>query len=143
MQEPSQSNDAEAEKRVPTPRDHHAGRKLEEEREAERLTRISRLVSTLRLLTFVGAFGLMCARGFGYLSPFFSWLGFFLAGAFVFLVVRHARLDKSERRVRAAIDFHRWALERLDGGFEKYPSKGERFASDDHPYTSDLGIFGQ
>src|SRR5262249_33641447 len=124
------------------PRDGHVDRKLGLEREAARLARVSRLISTLRLITFVGAFAIMCARGFGYLPPFMSQVGVFLGAAFVFLVVWHVRLDRSERRVRAAIDFHRWAIERIEGRFDTYPSRGDRFVSDEHPHTSDLGIFG-
>jgi hypothetical protein len=142
MQETAQATDTEGEKSLRTPRDAHAARKLELEREAARLARLSRLVSMLRLATFVGAFGIACARGFGYLPPWVSSLGALFGALFVFLVVWHARLDKSEARVRAATDFHRWAIERIEGRFEAYPSRGDRFVSDEHPYTSDLGIFG-
>ena len=142
MQEPTQTNEPLAEKGARTPAARHAGRKLELEREAQRLAGVSRLISTARLLTFLGAFVIMCARGFGYLPSWFSWLGAILAVGFVVLVVWHGRLDKSERRVRAAVDFHKWAVDRIEGRFEAYPSRGDRFVSDDHPYTSDLGIFG-
>jgi len=127
---------------VHAPRDGHLDRKLALEQQAARLARVSRLISTLRLITFVGAFAIMCARGFGYLPYWVSWVGVFLAAAFVFLVVWHVRLDRSERRVRKAIDFHRWAIERIEGRFDAYPSRGDRFVSDEHPHTSDLGIFG-
>jgi len=126
-----------------TPRDGHASRKLALEGEAEEGARLSRLISSFRLVTFLGACTIAFARGFGYLSPWFSWFAGGLATAFVFLVVWHLRLDKRERRLTAAIVYHRWAIDRLDGKFEGYPSKGDRFVSDDHPYTLDLGIFGQ
>src|SRR5262249_50812182 len=142
MQEQAHTREPQAEKGVRTPAGKHAGRKVELEREAERLVGVSRLISTFRLITILGAFAIMCARGFGYLPSWFSWLGAFLAVSFVFLVAWHGRLDKSERRVRAAVDFHRWAIERIEGRFEAYPSRGDRFVSDEHPYTSDLGIFG-
>jgi hypothetical protein len=142
MREAAQTNEPMAGKDLRPPVERHARRKLGLEREADRLARVSRLISTARLVTFLGAFAIMCARGFGYLPTWFSWLGALLAVAFVVLVVWHARLDRSERRVRAAVDFHKWAIDRIEGRFEAYPSRGDRFVSDDHPYTSDLGIFG-
>jgi hypothetical protein len=142
MREPTPTNEPSAEKKVLTPGEGHARRKVELEGQAARLSRTSRLISTSRLVTFVGAFAIMCARGFGYLPEWFTWLGVALAASFVVLVVWHVRLDRIERKVRAAIDFHRWALERIEGRFETYPSRGDRFASDEHPYTADLGIFG-
>jgi hypothetical protein len=125
-----------------SPREQHTRRKLDLGREAERLAKRSRLISSSRLVTFLGAFAIMCARGFGYLPSWFTWLGVFLAVSFVALVVWHIRLNTSERRILAAIDFHKWALERLEGRFEAYPSRGDRFMSDEHPYSADLGIFG-
>jgi hypothetical protein len=142
MREPTQTNEPLAERGARAPAEGHALRKLELEREADRLVRLSRLISTGRLVTFLGAFAIMCARGFGYLPPWCSWIGGLLAVSFVVLVVWHGRLDMSERRVRAAVDFHKWAVDRIDGRFEAYPSRGDRFVSDEHPYTSDLGIFG-
>jgi hypothetical protein len=142
MREPVETNEPSAGEDLRPPAPRHARRKLELEHEAARLARVSRLISTARLVTFLAAFAIMCARGFGYLPSWFSWLGAALAAAFVVLVVWHARLDKSERRVRSAVDFHKWALDRIEGRFEAYPSRGDRFASDEHPYTADLGIFG-
>jgi hypothetical protein len=124
------------------PRDEHAARKGDLERGAEQLGRVSRRISTSRLVTFLAAAAIFFARGFGYLPWWFWWIGGLLAVLFAGLVVWHARLDAEERHLRAAIDFHRWALERIEGRFEEYPSRGDRFVSDAHPFTSDLGIFG-
>lgn len=72
IEEPTENKDPLAEKRTRTPAEGHATRKLELEGEAARLVRTSRLISTARLVTFVGAFAIMCARGFGYLPTWFS-----------------------------------------------------------------------
>src|SRR4051812_39429561 len=121
-----------------TPREGHASRKIALEGQAEEGARLSRMISTSRLVSFVGACAIAFARGFGYLPPWFGWLAGGLAIAFVFLVLWHLRLDAKERRVTAAIDYHRWAIARLDGKFEDYPSRGDRFVSEDHPYSLDL-----
>ncbi|HEX9296062.1 MAG TPA: DNA mismatch repair protein MutS [Polyangiaceae bacterium] len=125
------------------PRDGHLQRKEELEHQARAYARTSRWISTFRLITFLAAFSLAGARGFGFLAPWASWLAGISGLAFILLVVWHARLDRAERRVAAAIAFHRWALERIDGKFQSYPARGDRFVSDTHPYTSDLGIFGE
>jgi hypothetical protein len=128
---------------VRTPSGAHAERKRALEEEAQGIDRVSRLISTLRLVTVLGGLAVGFLRGFGYL-PEWAWgVAAALTGCFVVLVVWHIRLDRAERRVTAAIEFHRWALERIAGRFHGYPSRGDRFASEGHPYSSDLGIFGE
>jgi hypothetical protein len=126
-----------------TPRDNHLIRQSALEEEARGHARTSRIISFFRLLTFVGAAGLAGARGFGYLPFWCWWLAAALGIAFIALVVWHARIDRTERRVTAAIDFHRWAIRRIDGQYADYPSRGDRFRSDDHPYAADLDLFGE
>jgi hypothetical protein len=143
LQDPAQSTDTDAAQAVRTPRDAHAARKRALEEEARRIDRISRLISTFRLITLTGAVALGFLRGFGYL-PAWAWgVAAALTLCFVVLVVWHIRLDRVERRVAAAIAYHHWGLERMAGRFHGYPSRGDRFASEGHPYSSDLGIFGE
>jgi hypothetical protein len=126
-----------------TPEDQHARRKAELEHRAGRLAGQSRRVSTLRLVTFVGALGLVVARIAGVLPAASLWGAGALLAGFVALVIWHWRLDQAERRAAAGIELHRWALEKLAGRFATYPARGERFASETHPYASDLGIVGE
>ncbi len=125
------------------PRDAHEARQRLLEQEARQHARTSRVISGFRLVTFVGAAALAFLRGFGYLPLWVWWVAAGLAVAFVALVVWHARIDRIERRVAAAIDFHRWAILRIDGKFAEYPSRGERHRSDEHPYAADLDLFGE
>ena len=125
------------------PREGHAQRQRQLEEEARQHARTSRVISSFRLVTFVGAAGIAFARGFGYLPVGWWWVAAILAATFVALVVAHARVDRIERRVAAAIAFHRWAILRIDGKFAEYPSRGERFRSDEHPYAADLDLFGE
>src|SRR5688572_1624615 len=125
-----------------TPRDGHAQRQRVLEEQARQHARTSRIISAFRLITFLGAAGVAFARGFNYLPAFAYWVAGVLAATFVALVVAHARVDRVERRVAAAIAFHRWAILRIDGKFAEYPSRGERFQGD-HPYAADLDLFGE
>src|SRR5450432_1116355 len=125
------------------PGDAHAEKKRRLEEVAQQLDRVSRLISTFRLITLAGAVLLGFLRGFGYLPEWVLVVAIALAAAFVVLVVWHIRLDRKERRVAAAIAFHHWAIERIAGRFQGYPSRGDRFVSDAHPYSADLGIFGE
>jgi len=126
-----------------TPRELHETRWGVLAEEALQLARTSRTISAFRLITFVGAVGIAFARGFGYLPFWCWWLAAALGIAFVALVASHIRIDRIERRVAAAIAFHRWAIERIDGKYGEYPSLGDRFRSDEHPYAADLDLFGQ
>jgi hypothetical protein len=126
-----------------SPREGHQTRQRALEEEARRHARTSRAISRFRLVTFVGAAGLAGARGFNYLPFFFWWIAAALGVAFAVLVVWHARIDRTERRVSAALAFHRWAILRIDGKYAEYPARGERFRSDEHPYTADLDVFGE
>jgi MutS domain V len=126
-----------------SPREGHTQRQRLLEEQARQHARTSRVISVFRLITFLGAAGVAFARGFNYLPAFAWWVAGLLAASFVALVVAHARVDKVERRVAAAIAFHRWAVMRIDGKFGEYPSRGERFRSDDHPYAADLDLFGE
>ena len=126
-----------------TARDLHEARRRTLEEQARSHARTSRTISGFRLVTFLGATGIAFARGFGYLPFWCWWLAAALGVAFVGLVIWHVRIDRVERRVAAAISFHRWAIERIDGKYAEYPSRGDRFRSDDHPYASDLDLFGQ
>jgi len=143
LQDTSQPELTRAAHGVRTPAEAHAKRKQRLEEDARRIDRVSRLISTFRLITLVGAVSLGFLRGFGYLPEWVLLVAAALAASFVVLVVWHIRLDRAERRVSAAIAFHHWAIERIAGRFAAYPSRGDRFVSDAHPYSSDLGIFGE
>jgi hypothetical protein len=143
LQDTSQPEETRAAHEVRTPTAAHAERKRNLEEVARRLDRASRLISTFRLITLAGAVALGFLRGFGYLPEWVLGVAGALAAGFVVLIIWHIRLDRTERRVAAAIAFHHWGIERIAGRFQGYPSRGDRFVSDAHPYSSDLGIFGE
>ena len=142
MQSTSHPQISDLERPLGTPKETHARAKENLEALAREGDLRSRRISTLRLVTLLPAIALALVLGFGYLPSVLWWLAAALAATFVGLVVTHVRLDRTQRRLEAGISFHRWALSRIEGDFAQYPARGERFASDDHPYTVDLGIFG-
>ena len=96
-----------------------------------------RLVIALAALVMVG--GLVWAH-------FGSWAGGalgLLALAFVAFVVLHARVLDAKDRAAAALRFHERGLARLAHAWERLPVTSERFKSSDHPFASDLDVFGR
>ena len=101
------------------------------------------LIATARLLVFGGAIALLAAVVFAHL-PSRTWLGLLgLVFAFAVLVVVHARVHEAKERKLAAARFHERALARMAGKWRAFPSTGERWAVETHPYAGDLDVFGK
>ena len=112
-------------------------------REVAVIERRARAIGTARLALFVVALGLLVgivwvhlgAAGYGS-----------LAGAvvgFAVLVVVHARVHEASERAAAALRFHERGLLRLTHAWDKLPKTSERFRVADHPFASDLDVFGR
>jgi hypothetical protein len=121
----------------------HARRIVEIEAARAARMRTSGAYSTLRLAALVLSLTGFAARGFGYLPEGTTAVATALAVGFVVLVVLHARVHARLRRLEAARAYHELALARLAGRFAEGPSRGARFVSEAHPYSGDLGIFGE
>lgn len=103
----------------------------------------TRVVSTARLVVFLAAIALSAFVVWAHL-PHVVWLAVFaLLFVFVGLVVLHARIHAALEKKQAAERFHEQALARMAGKWRTQPSRGERWASETHPYSSNLDIFGQ
>src|SRR4051812_9327164 len=63
--------------------------------------------------------------------------------AFVFLVVLHDRLLKTMERLRRAMQFFDNVIARLDGKWSGKGETGDRYLNPEHPYASDLDLFGK
>src|SRR5258708_1579833 len=63
--------------------------------------------------------------------------------AFAVLVVLHDRLLKRMERLRRAIQFFDNAIARIDGKWAGNGETGERYLNPEHPYASDLDLFGK
>ena len=100
-------------------------------------------VATARLLVFGAAIALVVAIAFAHL-PSGAWLGVVaLVVLFGVLVVVHARIHAAKEQKVAAARFHERALARMDGKWRAFPSMGERWALETHPYAGDLDVFGK
>lgn len=105
----------------------------------------AKLISSLRVVTFLGAIvglGLMVWAGlpsYGWVLPIGLTVGFFV------LVVVHAKVHDERERALAAARYFEDGLARLRGEWKDAPSRGERFAKDaaDHAFVDDLDIFGK
>ena len=101
------------------------------------------LIATARLVVFGGALALLAAIVFAHL-PSEAWMGLLgLVLAFAALVVLHARVHAAKERQLAAARFHERALARMAGKWRAFPSMGERWALETHPYAGDLDVFGK
>ncbi len=63
--------------------------------------------------------------------------------AFVVLMLIHERLLQGLDLQRRAVGFFERALERLDGKWSGAGESGERYAQPEHPYATDLDLFGK
>jgi len=105
-------------------------------------TRASR-IARARLFLAVVALGCLAAavwwRPSGWAWPVLA------ADALLFavLVVVHARLDERARRASTAVRFYERGLARLDHDWDRLPTANGRPAAPDHPFASDLDVFGR
>lgn len=103
------------------------------------------VISTLRVVTFLGAIvgvGLMVWTS---LPPVAWALPVGLVVAFFTLVVVHAKVHDERERAEAAVRYFELGLRRLRGEWKDTTSQGERFAEGtaEHPFVDDLDIFGK
>ncbi|HEY8942652.1 MAG TPA: hypothetical protein VIM73_00265, partial [Polyangiaceae bacterium] len=120
----------------------YRGRIKSAEAEAARLGARSRLVSNLRGLSFgtavVSAIAAVASDSPGIWVP----LALVTLGAFLVLVIVHARVLDAEDLAERRVDVNRDALARLTRDFRALSDAGEGLAPAEHPYASDLDLFG-
>ena len=110
------------------------------ERLSEQLRRRSRLFSWLRVAIVVSALALAWPALFGgRISAHWLWLP--VAG-FVAVAIVHESVEKRRRRTRRAVQYYRLGLDRIAGNWTGHGSDGARFEDPEHPYASDLDLFG-
>jgi hypothetical protein len=63
--------------------------------------------------------------------------------AFAVLVVLHDRVLKAMDRVKRAIQYFENGIQRLDGKWAASGETGERYLNPEHPYATDLDLFGK
>jgi hypothetical protein len=103
----------------------------------------ARAVGNARIVVLLGVVALVASIVWVPL-PGIAWQGVTaLVLVFGALVVIHARVFAAKERAAAACRFHERGLDRLDGKWVDFVSRGERFQKSDHPYAEDLDVFGR
>ncbi len=73
-----------------------------------------------------------------------SWISLaVLVAGFVGLVFVHARVHDATQRAVAGLRFHKRGIARLSMAWGDLPTSSERFVAADHPFSSDLDVFGR
>jgi hypothetical protein len=73
-----------------------------------------------------------------------SWVSLFgLVIGFIGLVFVHARVHDATQRALAGLRFHKRGLARLAMAWDDLPTSSDRFSAPDHPFSSDLNVFGR
>jgi len=73
------------------------------------------------------------------LSPGWLFIPFVI---FVFLMMAHSKVVKRLARSQRAIDYYNARLDQLAGKWLGRGNSGARYCNDDHPYTTDMDVFG-
>jgi hypothetical protein len=101
----------------------------------ERVLGFSRLAAFLLLFACLGfVFGLHSLS---------AWVLPLPAAALLLLLVAHDRIRRKEYLAGRAVAFYDTGLARLDDRWAGRGQPGERFRDDNHPYSSDLDLFGR
>ncbi|MBN1759607.1 MAG: hypothetical protein JW863_14870 [Chitinispirillaceae bacterium] len=111
--------------------------------ERDRIRKLISLVGNLRLLTVAAG---IAAVFIGYRAGFYGVIaGGVVSGMllFVYLAIRHGVLFRKLDEYNALIDINRRGGDRWTDAWRKFTETGDAFTDHEHPYTSDLDIFGQ
>lgn len=126
-----------------TPRETHERSLSERKKAIDELEARASRIATARLVVFFAIVALVGAIAWAHLPPV-AWAGVAAAVlVFVGLVVVHARVHEQKDQRLAAARFHERAIARMAGKWRAWPSTGERWAIDTHPYAGDLDVFGR
>jgi hypothetical protein len=105
----------------------------------------SRLIGSLRLAlvaTALGSLGVVAWAHLAQNGP--AWIGLTISVVgFAVLVVVHGRVIREKDRAAAALRFHERGLARLNGTWKDLPFAAEIGAAPNHPFASDLDLFGK
>ncbi|WP_066632696.1 MutS-related protein [Desulfolucanica intricata] len=97
----------------------------------------------LRSLIFLSIVGFLLAYTFFLANPIYLFLSGILIVVFFLLIVKHNRIKESVKYLEKLCQINDTALQRLSGKWANFSNTGNRFLNPEHPYSSDLNIFGQ
>ena len=95
-----------------------------------------------RTLFFIAAIGLIV---YGFTTAKFAYtiISLPLLVVFLWLVVKHQKVKKQLQYINNIININHTALDRLAWKWTGFSNTGKRFTNPEHPYSTDLNIFGQ
>jgi hypothetical protein len=125
----------------PTPTEFYRARLERNELSSARETQRSRRYSVARLLVAIAGIVLAWPALFTDTVP--AWLLWLPVISFVALALLHDRVERGRRRLQRAVEQDREGLARLAGEWIGVGADGERFIDAQHPYASDLDLFGE
>lgn len=123
------------------PRDEYTQRLTRWSADIERENKRYTQVSDLRLVVSIAA-AILAYLAFGPVVISSLWL---LAPAVIFFVLMliHSKIDKRRQFARRAARYYEQGLKRLDDEWAGTGNAGDKFADPEHPYASDLDLFGR
>ena len=121
------------------PFEHHTQRLALRETRLAELQRVHERLGALRLWLAAGF--LILAWSCAERGVPAAWL-FVPVGLFAAVLVHHHRVRMQRAQARRSVDFHRAALERLQGRWSSRPT-GAAFLDPHHLYGADLDLFGE
>ncbi|HEY9114966.1 MAG TPA: hypothetical protein VIN10_09700 [Bacteroidales bacterium] len=117
-------------------------KKLSEFNEQLAVTKnIIQRISTFRIITFlITVLGIYIATNMGWATVILVvFLGF---GVFIFLVIKQSKLMKNKGRIEALVAINETEIDLLSRK-QEHKNEGKQYISDEHPFATDLDIFGK
>ncbi|WP_421919391.1 MutS-related protein [Marinifilum sp.] len=112
------------------------------QQEIKQLKSTNRKFSMFRLLSAVGAFVLFYVI-FPYSIPLAILLAAILIGALIYFVLKYNRNEKNIKRLQKLIEINENELKCIETRHSSLYNNGEEYEVHNHPYSSDLDIFGE
>lgn len=126
-----------------SPRESYIRRKEEYSQLFTEQKRTSTLISNLRTLVFLVGIG---STAYLLYQGRYQWGSvIFVTGLllFFYLIIKHEDLKQKLQRTEHLIAINETGLVRLDGKWGDFADTGEEWVDPEHPYSSDLDIFGR
>jgi hypothetical protein len=123
-----------------TPHQEYAERRAERQLRAALLERRERTIAYARVAVFLAALA-VGGLAFGAHALSGWWLTLPVL-AFSALLVLHEKVTRELHRARRAVAFYDAGLARLENTWRGQGQAGTRFLDEEHPYASDLDLFG-
>lgn len=100
-------------------------------------------LSNYRLMTFFLGFAMALVVYLKFSGVIGIITGLVTLVLFVYLAVQHKRVRTQYKYSQILVGLNQKGLDRLSGAWGSFPDSGTEFRDEEHPYASDLDLFGQ